>query len=363
MQPGHDVDTEGEGDILRVVGLPQPGKRTVSVDTDEADPRRKLIIDEHMDVYPHTYTIQQYGYHPKEVALSFDDGPDPKWTPRILDILKQKGAKGLFVMIGSEAAENIGLMQRVEREGHEIGNHTWTHPNISEISARQLDLEIKLTERLFASKLGVQPLYFRPPYDIDEEPDTNDQAAPVVRIQQDGFTIIGNKIDTNDWDERARKTPAEIAQAVLEKLDEMKTKPQFRGSIILLHDGGGDRSATVAALPVLIDTLRDHGYTIVRVSALLGKTTAEVMPPLTFWQQVRALPDSLAFSSLSIIIRFIVMLFFVGDILMCSRLILVGIFAIIDRLRLVGVVFSTLLAGNDTQPQRVPFEHALTLSH
>jgi cellulose synthase/poly-beta-1,6-N-acetylglucosamine synthase-like glycosyltransferase/peptidoglycan/xylan/chitin deacetylase (PgdA/CDA1 family)/spore germination protein YaaH len=333
VQPGQDVDNEGEGDIIRVTGLPQSGKRSVEVDSDEPDPRKKLVIDEHMDVYPHTYTVQYYGYHPNQIALSFDDGPDPKWTPKILDILKQKHATGTFMMIGAEAQENIGLMRRVVREGNEIGNHTYTHPDISEISARQLELEIKLTERLFASKLGVQPLYFRPPYDIDEEPDTNDQAAPVVRIQQDGFTIIGNKIDTNDWDERARKTPAEIAQAVLEKLDEMKTKPQFRGSIILLHDGGGDRSATVAALPILIDALRARGYSIVPVSALLGKTTAEVMPPLTFWQQVRALPDSLAFSSLSIIIRFIVMLFFVGDILMCSRLILVGIFAIIDRLR------------------------------
>ena len=325
VQPGHDVDNEGEGDILRVTGLPQPGKRTVQVDTDEPDPRKKLIIDEHMDVYPHTYTVQYYGYHPKEVALSFDDGPDPSWTPKILDILKQKGVKGTFMMIGAEAQENVGLMRRVAREGNEIGNHTYTHPDISEIPPRQLDLEVKLTERLFASKLGVQPLYFRPPYDIDEEPDTDDQAAPIVRVQQDGFIIVGNKIDTNDWDERIHKTPAEISQSVLDQLQVMKTKPQFRGSVILLHDGGGDRSATVAALPVLIDTLRAHGYTIVPVSALMGKTTAEVMPRLTFWQQVRALPDSIAFSAVAIIGNFIVLVFFVGDILMSARLVLVGL--------------------------------------
>ena len=102
VQPGHDVDTEGEGDILRVTGLPQPGKRTVTVDTDEPDPRKKLIVDEHMDVYPRSYTIEQYGYHPNEVALSFDDGPDPKWTPKILDILKQKDVKGTFMLIGAE---------------------------------------------------------------------------------------------------------------------------------------------------------------------------------------------------------------------------------------------------------------------
>jgi cellulose synthase/poly-beta-1,6-N-acetylglucosamine synthase-like glycosyltransferase/spore germination protein YaaH/peptidoglycan/xylan/chitin deacetylase (PgdA/CDA1 family) len=333
VQPGHDVDTEGEGDILRVTGLPQPGKRTVTVDTDENDPRKKLIVDEHMDVYPRTYIIEQYGYHPKEVALSFDDGPDPKWTPKILDVLKQKNVKGTFMIIGAVAAEHVGVLQRVFREGHEIGNHTWTHPDISEISPRQLDLEVKLTGRLFASKLGVQPLYFRPPYDIDEEPDTDDQAAPVVSIQREGYIIIGNKIDTDDWNEHPRKTPTEIAQLVLAQLETMKTKPQFRGSIILMHDGGGNRQATVDALPILIDVLLAHGYTIVPVSSLMGKTTAEVMPPLTFWQRVRALPDSIAFSAVDIIGNFIVMIFFVGDVLMSARLILVGLFAVIDRFR------------------------------
>ena len=333
VQPGDDVDTEGDGDILRVTGLPQWGWRTVTVDTDETDPRKKLIVDEHMDVYPRTYTIQQYGYQANQVALSFDDGPDPKWTPKILDILKEKRVKGTFMLIGAEAAENVGVMERIYREGHEIGNHTYTHPDISDISPRQLDLEVKLTERLFASKLGIQPLYFRPPYDIDEEPDTDDQAEPVVQIQNDGYTIIGSKLDTNDWNENPRKTPAEMAQLILAQLETMKTKPQFRGSVILLHDGGGDRSATVAALPGLIDVLRARGYSIVPVSALMGKTSAEVMPQLTLWQYLRAVPDSIAFSSAAFVAKFIVFVFFLGDVLMSARLIIVGIFAIIDRLR------------------------------
>ena len=332
VQPGHDVDTEGDGDIMRVTGLPQPGKRTVEVDTDEPDPRKKLIVDEHMDVYPRSYTVEQYGYHPKELALTFDDSPDPTWTPKILDILKAKHVKGTFMAIGSEAAQHVGLMQRIVREGNEIGNHTWTHPDISEISTRQVDLEVNLTERLFESKLGVQPLYFRPPYDIDEEPDTDDEAAPAWRIQQKGFIIIGSKIDTDDWDEHPRKTTAEIIDSVLAQLQTMQVKPQFRGSIILMHDGGGNRSVTVAALGPLIDALRAHGYSLVPVSALMGKTTAQVMPPLTFWQRARTIPDSIAFSALDIVGNFIVMVFFVGDILMSARLIIVGLFAIIDRL-------------------------------
>jgi cellulose synthase/poly-beta-1,6-N-acetylglucosamine synthase-like glycosyltransferase/peptidoglycan/xylan/chitin deacetylase (PgdA/CDA1 family) len=333
VQPGHDVDTEGDGDILRITALPQHGNRTVSVDTDEPDPRKKLIVDEHMDVYPRTYTIEQYGYRANEVALSFDDGPDPKWTPKILDILKEKNVKGTFMMIGDEAAQNVGLMKRVVREGNEIGNHTWSHPDISEISTQQLDLELKLTERLFASKLGIQPLYFRPPYDIDEEPDTDDEAKPIVRIQQNGFTIIGNKIDTSDWDEHPRRSPQEVTQTVFHWLDLMKTKPQFRGSIILLHDGGGDRSATVAALPLLIDTLRAQGYKIVPVSALMDKTTAEVMPQLTWGGKLKALPDAIAFSGLAFAGKFIVVIFFLGNILMSARLLLVGVLAFIDRMR------------------------------
>ena len=333
VQPGHEVDTEGDGEIIRVTGTPKTGTRAIEVDTDEPDPRKKLIIDEHMEVYPNTYTVNQYGYHPNEVALSFDDGPDPKWTPRILDILKRKGVHATFMLIGEEAQQNIGLMKRIVNEGNEVGNHTYTHPDISEISPQRLDMEINLTNRLFASKLGIQPRYFRPPYDIDEEPDTDDQAAPVVRVQQDGLTVIGNKLDTDDWDERIRKTPTEIANSVLDQLNRMKSKAQFRGSVILLHDGGGDRSITIASLPVLIDTLRAHGYQIVQVSALMNKTTADVMPRLTLWQQVRSIPDSLAFSVLSIIFNFVVIVFFLGDILMSARLILVGVFAVVDRLR------------------------------
>ena len=148
-----------------------------------------------------------------------------------------------------------------------------------------------------------------------------------------GYTIVGNKIDTGDWDERQRKTPEGILNDVLVQLDLMKTKPQFRGSIILMHDGGGDRSVTVAALPVLIAGLRAHGYTFEQVSDLMGKTRAEVMPPLNYKERWQARVDSVAFFAWAFFNHFVVSLFFVGDVLMSARLILVGIFALIDRLR------------------------------
>jgi cellulose synthase/poly-beta-1,6-N-acetylglucosamine synthase-like glycosyltransferase/peptidoglycan/xylan/chitin deacetylase (PgdA/CDA1 family)/spore germination protein YaaH len=334
VEPGYDVDTEGEGDILRVTRKPQAGHRTVTLDDDHAvPPQYRSITDESMDSYPLSYTVEQYGYHEKKVAITFDDGPDPDWTPRILDVLKKYGVKATFFMIGEVAGNNVGVMQRVYREGHEIGNHTFTHPDISEISTKQVDLQLNLTERLFASKLGVQPLYFRPPYSIDQEPDTNDQAAPVDRIQGLGYVIVGNKIDTNDWDEHPRKTPQEITDSVFEQIASMEKRPWARGSIILMHDGGGDRSPTVAALPVLINALRARGYQIVPVSELVGKTREQVMPPLNARQRWQARIDSIAFFFYGFFSHFVVWMFFVGDVLMSGRLIIIGVCAVIDRFR------------------------------
>ena len=328
VEPGQDVDTEGDGDVLRITRKPQAGQRTIKMDDD-----KRFIVEETMDTYPLSYEVEQYGYHPKEVALSFDDGPDPQWTPKILDVLKRENVKGTFFEIGEAAQDNVGVMRRVYNEGHEIGNHTYSHPDISEISQGQLDLELNLTERLFAAKLGVQPLYFRPPYSIDQEPDTNDMAAPIDRIQNLGYITIGDKLDTDDWDEHPRKSPQEITQSILKQIGLMNTKPWMRGSIILMHDGGGDRSATVAALPLLIDSLRAKGYTFVPVSALIGKTRAEVMPPLTRRQRWQARVDSVAFFFFSFFNHFVIGVFFVGDILMSARLILVGVLAVIDRFR------------------------------
>jgi cellulose synthase/poly-beta-1,6-N-acetylglucosamine synthase-like glycosyltransferase/peptidoglycan/xylan/chitin deacetylase (PgdA/CDA1 family)/spore germination protein YaaH len=328
IPPGADVDTEGDGDILRVIKRPQAGQRTVEMD--DAD---IFAVDETMVKYPLSYTLQQYGYSPKRVAITFDDGPDPTWTPRILDVLKKYNVKATFLLIGETAENNVELMRRIYREGHEIGNHTFTHPDISEISNRQMEVQLNLTERLFAAKLGVEPIYFRPPYSIDQEPDTNDQAEPVDRVQQMGYIILGNKIDTDDWDEHPRKTPQEITDSVFAQIAAMKDKPWMRGSIILMHDGGGNRQPTVDALPVLITALRAHGYQIVPVCELLGKTRNDTMPPLTTRQRWQAHVDSLAFSGLAFFNHFVIAVFYVGDILMSLRLILIGLFAVIDRFR------------------------------
>ncbi len=329
VPPGWDLDIEGVGDIMRVGGQPRDGKRVLTIDDDS-----RQIDSEVMGVLPLSYTVNYVGYQPKKLAISFDDGPDPEWTPKILDLLKKLKVQGTFFMIGQEAEDNVGIMRRVYREGHEIGNHTFTHPDISDISSRQVDLQLNLTERLFAAKLGVQPLYFRPPYSIDQEPDTNDQAAPVERVQQLGYIVVGDKIDTNDWDEHPRKTPQEIVQSVLDQIEAGEKRSDLRGSIILMHDGGGDRSVTVASLPLLITSLRARGYEFVPVSALMGKSRDEVMPHISGWKpKLLAAVDSIAFFGLASFNHFVVSVFFIGDVLMSARLIVIGLFALIDRFR------------------------------
>src|SRR5579884_443136 len=322
VPPGPDVSTEGEGDILRITQRPTPGARTITV-----DPRTRLVTAEHFTKLPNPYELTAYGYKPKEVAITFDDGPDPKFTPQMLDILKQKNAKATFFLIGIPAENDPGLVKRIYDEGHEIGNHTLTHPNISEVSAWRFETEINVTERLFAAKLGVKPLFFRPPYSIDQEPDTAEEVRPLQQVQDMGYITVGDKIDPNDWELNPRPTAEQIAQSVFDQLGK-------GGSIILLHDGGGDLSRTVQALPMIIDGIRARGYQIVPVSELIGQTRAEVMPPLGTSRELwAARVDNLAFWMFSILLIGIQIVFFAGDVLMSGRLLVIGALATIDRIR------------------------------
>ncbi len=320
VDPGEDVDIEGEGDILRIESKPSPGTRDLKVDSSG------LITDEVFRELPSPYRIDAYGAPSKRVVISFDDGPDPQWTPKILDVLKQYNVKAVFFTIGLEAEKYPGLLKRVYREGHEIGNHTFTHPDISNISAQYARVELNLTERLMAAKLGIKPVLFRPPYSIDQEPDTADEVRPLELTQSMGYITVGDKIDPDDWRDNPRPSPEQITQSVLNQLG-------HGGSVILLHDGGGNRANTVKALPMIIEGVRARGYQIVSVHELLGKSYADVMPPISRNERIWATIDSAGFLIFGAVNTFIVFVFFVGDILMSGRLVLVGAAAIFDRLR------------------------------
>jgi cellulose synthase/poly-beta-1,6-N-acetylglucosamine synthase-like glycosyltransferase/peptidoglycan/xylan/chitin deacetylase (PgdA/CDA1 family) len=297
------------------------------------DARSGLITDENFDPLPEPYRVGRYGYNPKAVAITFDDGPDPQWTPKILDVLKQENAQATFFLIGLQAKDFGGITSRIYREGHEIGNHTFTHPDISNLSDRLNALEINLTEQLFASRLGVHTILFRPPYSIDQEPDTADQVKPLKIAQDMGYIIIGDKIDPNDWRDDPHPTADQIADRVITHLPPCGVDARFCGSIILLHDGGGNRGQTVAALPRIIEGIRAKGLEIVPLYELLGKTKADIMPPVPSNKRWAARIDWIGFWLWDACSQGITWIFFLGDLLMTGRLLFVGTFAVFDRLR------------------------------
>ena len=328
VPPGQDVDMEGDGEILRIEARPTDGARAITIDSASGQ-----ITDESFESLPEPYRVGRYGSSKNQLAITFDDGPDPEWTPKILDVLKEKQAPATFFLIGIQADKFSDLTQRIYREGHEIGNHTFTHPDISNISHRFMQLELNLTERLFASRLGMRTILFRPPYSIDQEPDTEDQVRPLEITQDMGYTTVGNKIDPSDWRENPHRSAEQISADVLAHLPPCAPNDQRCGNIILLHDGGGDRQETVRALPMIIDGIRARGYQIVPVYQLLGKTRADVMPPLPANERWAARLNFVGFWLFDFSIKAITWIFLIGDVLMTGRLLIIGAFAIYDRLR------------------------------
>jgi cellulose synthase/poly-beta-1,6-N-acetylglucosamine synthase-like glycosyltransferase/spore germination protein YaaH/peptidoglycan/xylan/chitin deacetylase (PgdA/CDA1 family) len=329
VPPGQDVDMEGDGEILRIEAKPADGEREISIDKDSG-----LVDDENFKTLPEPYRVARYGASKNELALTFDDGPDPDWTPKILDVLKREHAPAAFFLIGIQAEKFGGVAQRIYREGHEIGNHTFTHPDISAIGTRYMTLELNLTEQLFASELGIRTILFRPPYSVDAEPDTEDQVRPLELTQNMGYLTIGNKLDTKDWEPDPPLSPQQIADEVLDHLPPCRPNDtQHCGNIVLMHDGGGNRERTVLALPLIIEGARARGFEFVSLHQLMGKTKADVMPPLPPNQVWAARLNAISWGLFTATISGITLIFFLGDILMTGRLISIGVLAIFDRLR------------------------------
>jgi peptidoglycan-N-acetylglucosamine deacetylase len=263
VQMSFDVDYIGEGEILDVISTPKAGIINTAVDTSE-----DLIEDEHYESMPSIFVIKKYGRKPKKVVLSFDDGPDERYTPRILDILGREHVPAVFFMIGFNAANNIPLVKRVYREGYEIGNHTFTHPNVAQISRKRALLELNSTRLLLESITGHSTVLFRAPYNADSEPETMQELEPVAFAKENNYLTVGESIDPNDWEKGV--TADSIFNRVI--------RQEQLGSIILLHDAGGNREETIKALPRVIKYFKDKGYTFTTVADLVNETKSQLMP-------------------------------------------------------------------------------------
>jgi peptidoglycan-N-acetylglucosamine deacetylase len=323
LPPGPDLTFEGDGDIWRIIDTPKSGKRSFTYDNTS-----DLITGEKYDAIPLSYDIDQIGGAKNKIVISFDDGPDRRWTPRILDILKEKHAPAVFFVVGEQANAAPDLLKREYNEGHEIGNHTFTHPQFDEISRTQLKWELNLTQRLIESTLGVKSILFRPPYGIDHQPEYAEEVAQLPYPQELGYLIVGQRVDPDDW-----RTDGDKPQRPAEEIVEDVLRQAKNGNILLLHDGGGEREQTVKALPLIIDRLRANGYELTSVSDLLGGTRETVMMPLTVRERVVARADGVIFAIFQWLRFAIATVFILGIVLVSGRALIIGILAIIEKLR------------------------------
>lgn len=190
----------------------------------------------------------------KLVAFTFDDGPNPEWTPLFLDVFRKHGAKATFFFIGSHIDKYPELATKTFEEGHELGNHTFSHPFMSKLSKEEQIEELSRADRMISGVTGRNPSTCRPPYF-----DVNDDLLEACAER--GYSVIGAaNMESRDWEDA---TSAEHIIAT--------SREQIRnGSIFIYHDGFGDRSSTLKAVSTLIPELIEAGYRLVTVSELLA---------------------------------------------------------------------------------------------
>lgn len=278
----YEVQFDGKGEILDVAEQPKSGSRTIQV-----EPETAVIEDESYTEYAFPYMLRKRGYKPRELVLTFDDGPDANYTPAVLDALRDLHCPATFFVIGQNAEHNPDLARRIVDEGHEIGSHTYTHPNIGAVSPARAELELKATQRAIQCLTDHSTRLFRPPYNADSMPETLEQVVPVVTASKMNYITVGENVDPHDWDTIVHskdgstrpKTGEDIAKSVIEDL-KSREGTDNEGNIVLLHDAGGDRHATVEALRIMVPQLREMGYRFVRVGDLLGQSEAQMMPPV-----------------------------------------------------------------------------------
>ncbi len=267
----NNVSFEGEGEVLDIISSPQKGKINLEIDSSE-----QLIAEQDYDQLPSGYVIRKFAEDTvvgkgHKLILTFDDGPSAEWTPKILNILEREKVPAAFFVVGINAEQNIPLIQREYKDGFEIGNHTFTHHNIADMSLQRAGIEMKLTRLLIESITGHSTVLFRAPYNADSEPQTYEELAPIERSRSENYLTVNESIDPNDW------VPGVSADSIVARV--IRQEQDGNASIILLHDAGGDtREATVEALPKIIDYFKQRGYAFTTVANLMGKTKDEVMP-------------------------------------------------------------------------------------
>ncbi|AZQ35126.1 glycosyltransferase [Streptomyces cyaneochromogenes] len=208
------------------------------------------------------------------VVLTFDDGPDPEWTPKVLDALKRNEAHAVFFITGTMASRYPDLVQRMVDEGHEIGLHTFNHPDLSYQSKKRIDWELSQNQLALAGAVGIRSSLFRPPYSSKSVNMDNNSWPVTEYIGSRGYITIVNDTDSEDW-----RKPG------VDQIIRNSTPKSGQGAIVLMHDSGGDRQQTVQALDKLIPQLKGKGYEFQNLTEALDAPSAHTeVTGLELWK-------------------------------------------------------------------------------
>ncbi|NEA34386.1 glycosyltransferase [Streptomyces sp. SID13031] len=196
---------------------------------------------------------------PKTIALTFDDGPDPVWTPLILDLLQQHDAKATFFVVGVQVVDNQELTRRINAEGHQLGLHTFTHADLAALPDWRRSFELRQSQLILAGAAGVSTPLLRPPYSSKAEAVADEDWSGIRYARELGYLTVLTTQDSEDW-----------RRLGVDRILASSRPAGDAGQILLVHDAGGDRSQTVAALAVLIPELKARGFRFQTVSDTVG---------------------------------------------------------------------------------------------
>jgi peptidoglycan/xylan/chitin deacetylase (PgdA/CDA1 family) len=190
----------------------------------------------------------------RKVALTFDDVPDPRFTPQVLDVLRKKKVKATFFVVGTRSRKHPDLVRRIHKEGHNLGNHSYNHPDFSKLPLVKMQEQIGRAEKVIEGIVGFRPRLVRPPYG-------EILPSQLEWAKKRGYTVVNWDVDSADW-----------RQLNADQVFRNVTRTVRPGSVVLMHAGGGEGqnlSGTVRALPRIIDWLRAHDYEPVTLTELI----------------------------------------------------------------------------------------------
>ncbi|HEX6241580.1 MAG TPA: glycosyltransferase, partial [Polyangiales bacterium] len=314
IQESPSVDLFGRGEVLTIRAEPTAGKREL-----ELDEKGRVIWARYTQT-PTGFVVEKRGSAGKELVLTFDDGPDPRWTPEILDALSDLKVPAIFFMIGDQMMQYPDLVTEVDAAGHLVANHTFSHPHLDKLTPAETTLELNSTARLIEGLTGKRSPVFRAPYTANVDPSRPEDLTPLRRALSNGYIFVGANIDPLDWEQPGTQ---EIVKRMIDQAER-------GGRVILLHDGGGKRAQTVAALRIAVPELQKRGYRFVSLDKYMNVPESALVSTLDVTQRAFAWGNLSVARARSWGWLLLTVLFFGCTVLAIGRVVTLGVLTLIQ---------------------------------